>query len=67
MVGNSMNITIDITDTTWAELRRFVRLADELGVADGDDVRVTWQDDERAAVYELRIEGEQIAEASHRE
>lgn len=67
MVGNSMNITIDITDTTWAELRHFVRLADELGVADGDTVRVTWHDDEWAAVHELRIEGEQIAEASHRE
>ena len=67
MAGSSMNITIDITDTTWAELRRFVRLADELGVADGDDVRVTWYDGEWSAVHELRIEGERIAEASHRE
>ena len=66
MAGSSMNITIDITDTTWAELRHFVRLADELGVAD-DDVQVTWHDDGYAAVHELRIEGEQIAEASHRE
>ena len=66
MADSSMNITIDITDTTWAELRRFVRLADELGVADGDDVRVTWHD-ACAAVHELRIESEQIAEASHRE
>ena len=66
MAGSSMNITIDITDTTWAELRRFVRLADEFGVADGDDVRVTWHDVECEAVNELRIEGEQIAEASHR-
>ena len=66
MAGSSMNITIDITDTTWAELRHFVRLADELGVADGDDVQVTWHD-KCAAVHELRIEGKQIAEASHRE
>lgn len=67
MAGSSMNITIDITGTTWAELRRFVRLADELGVADDDDVQVTWHDVECEAVHELRIEGEQIAEASHRE
>ena len=67
MAGNSMTITIDITNTTWAELRRFIRLADELGVADSDYVQVTWHDDGCAAVHELRIEGEQIAEASHRE
>ena len=66
MADSGMNITIDITDTTWAELRRFVRLADQLGVADGDDVWVTWHD-QCAAVRELRIEGEQVAEASHRE
>ena len=67
MAISSMNITIDITNTTWVELRRFVRLADELGVADGDYVQVTWHDDGCEAVRELRIEGEQIAEASHRE
>ena len=67
MAGSSMTITIDVTNTTWAELRRFIRLADELGVADDDDVQVTWHDDGYAAVHELRIEGEQIAEASHRE
>ena len=67
MADASMNITIDITNTTWAELRRFVRLADELGVADGDYVQATWYDDGCEAVRELRIEGDQIAEASHRE
>lgn len=56
---NSATITIDITDTTWAELRRFVRLADELGVADGDGVRVE-RPDGYAAVYELRIESVQM-------
>ena len=66
MTISSANITIDITDTTWAELRRFVRLADELGVADGDDVRVE-RPDGYAAVYELRIESGQIDEAGHRE
>lgn len=67
MAISSMNITIDITNTTWAELRRFIRLADELGVADSDYVQVTWYDDGCEAVRELRIEGDQIAEASHRE
>lgn len=67
MTGSSMNITIDITNTTWAELRRFIRLADELGVADSDYVQVTWHDVECEAVHELRIEGDQITEASHRE
>ena len=66
MAISSMNITIDITNTTWAELRRFIRLADELGVADGDDVRVE-RPDGYAAVCELRIESAQIDEASHRE
>lgn len=66
MADNSMNITIDITDTTWAALRRFVGLADVLGVSDDDVVRATWHD-ECAAVHELRIEGDQIAEASHRD
>ena len=66
MTISSANITIDITNTTWAELRRFVRLADELGVADGDDVRVE-RPDGYAAVHELRIESDQIDEASHRE
>ena len=63
----TIDITIDITNTTWAELRRFIRLADELGVADSDYVQATWYDDGCEAVRELRIEGDQIAEASHRE
>ena len=68
MTISSADITIDITDTTWAELRRFVRLADELGVADGDAVRVLVSlDGPVVAVHELCIESEQIAEASHRE
>lgn len=67
MASSSMTITIDVTNTTWAELRRFIRLADELGVADSDYVQVTWHDDGCESVHELRIEGDQITEASHRE
>ena len=54
-------ITLDITDTTWAALRRFVGLADVLGVSDDDDVQFTWHDDGYAVVHELRISGEQVA------
>lgn len=68
MTISSVNITIDITNTTWAELRRFVRLADELGVADDDGVRVLVSlDGPVVAVHELYIESEQIAEASRHE
>ena len=60
MAGNSMNIIIVVTNTTWAELRRFVRLADALGVDGEDFVQVTWYDDGCEAVRELRIVGDQV-------
>ena len=60
MAISSMNITIDITSTKWADLRRFVRLADALGVDGEDFVQVTWYDDGCEAVRELRIVGDQV-------
>ena len=60
MDANPLNITIDITNTKWADLRRFVRLADALGVHGEDFVQVTWYDDGCAAVHELRIVGDQV-------
>ena len=60
MAASPLNITLDVTNTTWAELRRFVRLADELGVADGDYVQFTWHADGCEAVRELRIVGDQV-------
>ena len=60
MAASPLNITLDITSTKWADLRRFVRLADALGVHGEDFVQVTWYDDGCAAVHELRIVGEQV-------
>ena len=60
MDANHLNITIDITNTKWADLRRFVRLADALGVHGEDFVQVTWYDDGCEAVRELRIVGDQV-------
>ena len=60
MADASLNITLDVTSTKWADLRRFVRLADALGVHGEDFVQVTWYDDGCAAVHELRIVGDQV-------
>ena len=60
MTDASLNITLDVTSTKWADLRRFVRLADALGVHGEDFVQVTWYDDGCAAVRELRIVGDQV-------
>ena len=60
MDASPLNITLDVTSTKWADLRRFVRLADALGVHGEDFVQVTLCDDGCAGVHELRIVGDQV-------